>query len=83
MLEYWDTQKNINFSFETNGKLMALGVPLLKHFRVLKNPVYLHHTLLSLYRQRLITAFSSILCKKVPTHEVPCIAMATSKAMSD
>ena len=32
MLEYWDT--NINFSFETNGKLMALGVPILKHFRV-------------------------------------------------
>ena len=29
------TAKNINFSFETNGKLMALGVPILKHFRVL------------------------------------------------
>ena len=29
------TPKNINFSFETNGKLMALGVPILKHFRVL------------------------------------------------
>ena len=28
------THKNINFSFETNGKLMALGVPILKHFRV-------------------------------------------------
>ena len=28
------TLKNINFSFETNGKLMALGVPILKHFRV-------------------------------------------------
>ena len=28
------TPKNINFSFETNGKLMALGVPILKHFRV-------------------------------------------------
>ena len=26
--------KNINFSFETNGKLMALGVQILKHFRV-------------------------------------------------
>ena len=26
--------KNINFSFVTNGKLMALGVPILKHFRV-------------------------------------------------
>ena len=26
--------KNINFSFETNGKLMAFGVPILKHFRV-------------------------------------------------
>ena len=28
------TPKNINFSLETNGKLMALGVPILKHFRV-------------------------------------------------
>ena len=28
------TPKNFNFSFETNGKLMALGVPILKHFRV-------------------------------------------------
>ena len=27
------THKNINFSFETNGKLMALGVPILKHFK--------------------------------------------------
>ena len=26
--------KNINFPFETNGKLMILGVPILKHFRV-------------------------------------------------
>ena len=28
------THKSINFSFETNEKLMALGVPILKHFRV-------------------------------------------------
>ena len=28
------TAKNINFSFETNGKLMALGVTILKLFRV-------------------------------------------------
>ena len=28
------TPKNINFSFETNGKFMALGIPILKHFRV-------------------------------------------------
>ena len=28
------TPKNINFSFGTNGKLMVLGVPILKHFRV-------------------------------------------------
>ena len=28
------TPKNINFLFETNGKLMILGVPILKHFRV-------------------------------------------------
>ena len=26
--------KNINFLFETNGKLMVLGVPILKLFRV-------------------------------------------------
>ena len=24
----------IHFPFETNGKLMVLGVPILKHFRV-------------------------------------------------
>ena len=28
------TPKNINFSFETNGKLIALNVPILNHFRV-------------------------------------------------
>ena len=28
------TPKNVNFPFETNGKLMVLGVPILKHFRV-------------------------------------------------
>ena len=26
--------KNINFPFETNGKVMILGVPILKHLRV-------------------------------------------------
>ena len=26
--------KSINFPFGTNGKLMVLGVPILKHFRV-------------------------------------------------
>ena len=28
------TPKNINFPFATNGKIMVLGVPILKHFRV-------------------------------------------------
>ena len=28
------TPKHINFLFGTNGKLMVLGVPILKHFRV-------------------------------------------------
>ena len=28
------TPKKNNFSLETNGKLVALGVPILKHFRV-------------------------------------------------
>ena len=26
--------KNINFPFGTNGKIMVLGVPILKNFRV-------------------------------------------------
>ena len=33
------TPKNINFSFETNRKLMALGVPILKHIRVFQQIV--------------------------------------------
>ena len=28
------TPKTINFPFETNGKLMVLGVPILRFFRV-------------------------------------------------
>ena len=28
------TSKNVNFPFGTNGKLMVLGVPILKRFRV-------------------------------------------------
>ena len=28
------TPKTINFSFGTNGKLMVLGVPIFKHFRI-------------------------------------------------
>ena len=38
------TPKNINFSLQTNGKLMALGVPILKHFRVI--PTYINLGLL-------------------------------------
>ena len=34
-LNIW-TPKIITFPFETNGKLMILGVPILKHFRVIK-----------------------------------------------
>ena len=34
MCLYVGTPKNINFPFGTNGKLMVLGVPILKHFRV-------------------------------------------------
>ena len=34
------TPKNINFSFGTNGKLMVLGVPILKHFRVIFDVIY-------------------------------------------
>ena len=29
------TPKTINFPVGTNGKLMVLGVPILKHFRVI------------------------------------------------
>ena len=43
------TPKNINFSFETNGKLMALGVPILKHFRVFSLPFL---TIFSLYKSK-------------------------------
>ena len=42
------THKNINFSFETNGKLMALGVPILKHFRVKGAKVKVSHSLLGI-----------------------------------
>ena len=28
------THKTVNFPFETNGKLMVSGIPILKHFRV-------------------------------------------------
>ena len=31
------TPKIINFPFGINGKLMVLGVPIFKHFRVLEN----------------------------------------------
>ena len=37
----------INFPFETNGKLMVLGVPILKHFRVNRNLSKLVATLFS------------------------------------
>ena len=36
------TPKNMNFSLETNGKLMALGVPILKYFRVFQFLPYLY-----------------------------------------
>ena len=31
----------INFPFETKGKLMVLGVPILKHFRVIQRYFFL------------------------------------------
>ena len=36
------TLKNITFSFQTNGKLLALGVPILKHFWVKTVPSSVH-----------------------------------------
>ena len=36
------TPKIVNFPFGTNGKLMVLGVPILKHFRV--SCFYPHHS---------------------------------------
>ena len=38
----------MNFPFETNGKLMILGVPILKHFRVFIRFEDLGFTVLSL-----------------------------------
>ena len=38
MCLYSGTPKIINFPFATNGKLMVLGVPLLKHLRVYLAP---------------------------------------------
>ena len=38
------TPKNINFPFETNGKLMIVGVPILKHFRVILPALTLSRT---------------------------------------
>ena len=43
------TPKNINFLFETNGKLMALGVPILKHFRVFLVFLYILTPIISNY----------------------------------
>ena len=34
MCSNFGTPKTINFPFGTNGKLMVLGVPIFKHFRV-------------------------------------------------
>ena len=34
--------KSINFPFGTNGKLMVLGVPILKHFRVFSIAFFFH-----------------------------------------
>ena len=34
VLKYWDTLKNVDFKFETNGKLMILGVPILRTIRL-------------------------------------------------
>ena len=31
------TLKTVNFAFGTNGKLMVLSVPILKHFRVFRS----------------------------------------------
>ena len=39
------TPKTINFPFGTNGKLMVLGVPILKHFRVTAEGIFLGNNL--------------------------------------
>ena len=57
------TPKNINFSFETNGKWMALGVPILKQFRVSSSGEGTHHmTLLRIYLLNIIPDISSYTC---------------------
>ena len=34
------TLKTVNFPFGTNGKLMVLGVPILKHFSIYKDILF-------------------------------------------
>ena len=56
--------KNINFSFETNGKLLALGVPILKHIRVnAKSKSHVINSILVTF----ITALSNTLLLQKPT----------------
>ena len=56
--KYWDTCKNINFPFGTNGKLMVLGVPIFKHFRVVTETVFL--------TQCILVDHSTIICWTKP-----------------
>ena len=68
--------KNINFPFQTNGKLMILGVPILKHLRVTEisckmASIFTCHFLSPRFidcLSRLIKGFVSCLCPKIHFH---------------
>ena len=65
-----ETPKNINFPLETNGKLMVLGVPILKHFRVLM------HVFSKLFAVFLAASFLHMSQLRVP---VPELGISSSK----
>ena len=49
MPKFWDNLKMINFPFGTNGKLIILGVPILKHitvFNKIKETIFYYMTTL-------------------------------------
>ena len=68
VLKYWDTKWKIHYfkvsqnlgrlqPFETNGKLTALSVPILKHFRILS-------FLLPLFQEGQLSVTGESMCTK-------------------
>ena len=50
------TPNNHHFPFGTNGKVVVLGVPILKHFRVLTRQYKVSHNALQMDLEHLVTA---------------------------